>query len=51
MKTDTLLSFMKQETYLTPRAEVLELCLEEAVLTGSTGETFKDPENYGGEWS
>lgn len=45
------LTDMKQYEYMTPMVEVLELFLDGAVLTGSTGESFNEQENYEGTWS
>ncbi len=37
--------------YDTPDIEILEIIPEGSILSGSTGESFDDQEDYGGNWS
>ena len=37
--------------YFTPHIEILEMLTEGNILTGSTGESFNDQEDFGGSWS
>ena len=45
------LTDMKQYEYMSPMMEILELVTDGTVLTGSTGESFNEQENYEGTWS
>jgi len=37
--------------YTTPAVEIIEILSEGSFLTGSTGESFNDQENFEGSWS
>ena len=39
------------EIYMTPETEVIGILPEGSILTGSTGESFNDQEDFGGSWS
>lgn len=39
------------ETYKAPIIDIIEILNEGLVLTGSTGESYGDQEDFGGSWS
>lgn len=39
------------EIYYTPRIEVIEILTEGCILAGSTGESYNDQEDFGGNWA
>lgn len=39
------------EIYRTPEIDIIEILIEGNILSGSTGESFEDREDYGGNWS
>ena len=39
------------KNYDTPEIEIIEILAEGSILSGSTGESFDDQDDYGGSWS
>ena len=39
------------EIYRTPEIDIIEILAEGNILSGSTGESFNDQEDFGGSWS
>ena len=50
-KADLTAHHKTMEIYMTPETEVIGILPEGSILTGSTGESFNDQEDFGGSWS